>query len=329
MKIFIHEYLSGGGVCGTSFDGVPVDEGIMMLQSALADFGGVVGAEVFSTVDHRLLESFKSYPGVIPIYDNYHEAFCNALDRCDAALIIAPETGGMLAELTGKVVLLGKINLGSHPDAIRDAGDKLIFSDVAGEAGLPTPKTYPVACSFDPETVFSGKWVTKPVDGAGSDNVTLHENGEQVACAPTGPRMIAQEYIEGEPMSLCVVSGRRKSSILSVNRQILEKGAKLKYAGGEMTADAPDKKLLRMVDLIKEAIPGLRGFWGIDYIHAREGKVFVIEVNPRLTTSYCALSKSLDLNPANTILDAVTYEPKLGEIERIMVSYDISGVMEC
>ncbi len=330
MKIFIHEYLAGGGLSGSGFEGAPVGEGIMMLQSALADFGDANAvAEVFSTVDHLLLESFKGYPGVIPIYDNYRQTISHMLDRCDAALIIAPETAGVLADLTRAVVSGGKINLGSHPDAIRDSGDKLIFSAVVSEAGLPVPKTYPAACFFDPKIVFSGKWVTKPVDGAGSDNVTLHESGEPETFTHADSRTIAQEYIEGDPMSLCVVSGMRESSILSVNRQILEKGAKLKYTGGEMTADKPGKKLSRMVDLIKEAIPGLRGFWGVDYVHTREGEVVVIEVNPRLTTSYCALSKSLDLNPANTILDAATREPKLGEVERRPVRYDISGASTC
>jgi len=58
-----------------------------------------------------------------------------------------------------------------------------------------------------------------------------------------------------------------------------------------------------LADLLMNLIPGLRGFVGVDYIETVAGPV-VLEINPRLTTSYVAMSDSLGINTAQLILDA-------------------------
>jgi predicted ATP-grasp superfamily ATP-dependent carboligase len=53
---------------------------------------------------------------------------------------------------------------------------------------------------------------------------------------------------------------------------------------------------------VAKAIPGLRGFVGIDLVwHPRCGPV-VIEVNPRVTCAYVGLSASLGRNLAAELL---------------------------
>jgi predicted ATP-grasp superfamily ATP-dependent carboligase len=52
------------------------------------------------------------------------------------------------------------------------------------------------------------------------------------------------------------------------------------------------------------AVPGLRGFVGIDLVwHARLGPV-AIEINPRLTCAYVGLSAALGRNLAAEIVTA-------------------------
>jgi biotin carboxylase len=58
-----------------------------------------------------------------------------------------------------------------------------------------------------------------------------------------------------------------------------------------------------------ESIAGLKGYVGVDLILTKKDPI-VIEVNPRLTTSYVGTRKVLNLNFAQTIIDS-TLEQKL------------------
>ena len=52
------------------------------------------------------------------------------------------------------------------------------------------------------------------------------------------------------------------------------------------------------------AIPELWGIIGVDIIDSKNG-LQVLEVNPRITTSYVGLKESTGLNPAALVLDLV------------------------
>ena len=56
-----------------------------------------------------------------------------------------------------------------------------------------------------------------------------------------------------------------------------------------------------MAQSVCRAIPGLWGYVGVDLIMTEEGPV-VLEVNPRLTTSYVGLSQSIGINLASLML---------------------------
>ena len=53
---------------------------------------------------------------------------------------------------------------------------------------------------------------------------------------------------------------------------------------------------------IAAAIPGLRGFVGVDFVLGVDGRATVLEVNPRLTSAYVGLSARLGRNLAAEIL---------------------------
>jgi len=305
MNILIYEHLcAGGGLQGGGASAL-LDEGAAMLKAALSDFGAVtegLDGHIFGIVDQSLAERFDYFPEIKQVGGDIRANFTNALMECDGALLIAPETGGVLQELTGALVCVDKINLGSGPDAVAITGYKPAFASLMKRVGIPHPSIFTITDGFNPGAVFSKTWVSKPVDGAGSEDVSIHPAGDNFRFA-AGAGMLAQEYIEGEAMSLCVVSGEKGSVILSVNRQFFDTGSGLRYAGGVITGAEPSAELKTIVDKIKRAIPGLRGFWGLDYIQTGSGPV-VIEVNPRLTSSYCALGKALGVNPAGIILDS-------------------------
>lgn len=300
MNILIYEHLCAGGVFEGGLTSELINEGISMLKAALTDFGAVTDRRVLAIVDRSLAESFDDFPEINYVAGETRANFENALLECDGALLVAPETGGVLERLTGVLVSHGKINLGCDREAICMAGDKLAFASLMKRSGIPHPSTCAISDGFNPMKVFKNKWVSKPVDGAGSEQVAIHSAGENGGYSASAG-MLAQEYIEGEAMSICVVSGEKESSVLSVNRQVFDTGSGLKYLGGVITMQEPCAELKETVAKIKYAIPGLRGFWGLDYIQSGSGPV-VIEVNPRLTSSYCALGDALGINPAQIIL---------------------------
>ncbi len=79
-------------------------------------------------------------------------------------------------------------------------------------------------------------------------------------------------------------------------------GGGFRYRGGIVGgAEAMRERLEPIAARIAAALPGLWGYAGIDLIESPEGLV-ALEVNPRLTTSYVGLGRSLGLNPAALVL---------------------------
>lgn len=298
MKIFIYEHFS----CGGGIDKNPLSiEGGAILRAAMRSFAEVPGVEPFTI-------------------DSYAGQFDSAIAMCDGALIMAPETDGILDDLTVRLVASGKINLGCGPDAVRVTGDKLEFSRLMKVGGIPHPVTVKAAGRFDPSKHFTGAWVLKPADGAGAEGVKIYHQPYLVDI-PIGQH-IAQEFAAGEAMSLSIVSGSGWLKVLSVNRQKLDginnsppphhalsrRGRwfcdEITYDGGEITGEEPDIVLRELAGRIKKTIPGLSGYWGADFVMTQDGPV-VIEVNPRLTTSFCGLVEALNPAPAAFIMAAV------------------------
>jgi predicted ATP-grasp superfamily ATP-dependent carboligase len=57
-----------------------------------------------------------------------------------------------------------------------------------------------------------------------------------------------------------------------------------------------------LLDTVASAVPELWGYAGVDLLRTPTG-LRVMEINPRLTTSYAGLSRSLGVNVARMTLD--------------------------
>lgn len=68
----------------------------------------------------------------------------------------------------------------------------------------------------------------------------------------------------------------------------------------EMTAYWTDFE--RIGQKIAQAVPGLAGYVGVD-VMVSDDTVTVLEINPRLTTSYAGMRMATGLNPARLVLD--------------------------
>jgi predicted ATP-grasp superfamily ATP-dependent carboligase len=77
---------------------------------------------------------------------------------------------------------------------------------------------------------------------------------------------------------------------------------------------------------IARVLPGLAGYIGVDVMVGENG-LRVLEVNPRLTTSYAGLEQAIGRNPAELILD-MFYNGRFSsppQIERNIVEVRLDG----
>lgn len=311
MKIFVYEAVTGGAMVRQDPPAALVYEADLMVQALLADLGELAGISLITTRDERLpvVEGIETV-----VVDRMHDPLA-AFDRClalaDAAWVIAPETGGELERLSRRVLDGGRLLLGSHPDAVAIASSKRATVETLTATGVPVVPTFTAA---DELPQLPGRWVVKPDDGAGSEDTVRVADAaaaHELLRAGAG-RLVAQPWIDGESLSLSLLCHQGLALLASVNRQETRfaEGGRLSLAGITVNAvtDA-DGHFTALADQVAAAMPGLHGWCGVDLIRGA-GAITVLEVNPRLTTSYAGLHAALNLNPAGLMLDLL----RLGQL---------------
>ena len=115
-----------------------------------------------------------------------------------------------------------------------------------------------------------------------------------------------EEFCHGTPASVSFLCGPAKSIPLEPCLQKLSDDDSFAYLGGKLPLDPPLRE--RAITLASNAInamPKTVGYVGVDLVlgHAVDGSEdFVIEINPRLTTSYLGLRRLCRNNPALAML---------------------------
>lgn len=351
MRLLVYEFYSAGGTMVRNRGGSLFSKGFSMLNAVLDDFSRLPDLEIFTVLDSRLQSLFDRAPYASRVHlavtaANSNErvepepgftlnrkqgagAFAAALEQCEGAVIIAPEMGGLLAQLTARVEGEGKPVLGSAATAVTIAADKAWSLKLFQEAGLLTPKSKVFSRVADggvnpfPVNRFPGPVVVKPVDGAGSLGITLvRDQGQweialkRVAATTDHPSFLVQEYVAGEPVSVsCLVvppqnkegpgHGRQPGKgvvlPLTLNRQLIASD-NLNFLG--VTVPYPHQQAQIALDTARKAcevIPGLAGFVGVDLVLSSRGPV-IMEVNPRVTVAYIALREVVNVNLAQYIM---------------------------
>jgi predicted ATP-grasp superfamily ATP-dependent carboligase len=309
MKVFAYEHITGGGMVEQTLNTSIAHEGEMMARALLEDLASVPDVEVITLRDHRL--PALDLPVTSLVVNNsqdFDELFADCIEQCDAVWIVAPESGGVLEALSRKVVEGHRILLGSRPDAIHIAGSKLQTARLLLLNGVSAAKTY-----YPHENLpdIAQAWVVKPDDGAGCSDTRIFHDREQaliwINSQNLSTRYVMQPYIAGEACSLSLLCRDGISRLLSCNRQRVIVRDNQFYFLGSVVNSIPDQhgQLANLAQQVAAAMPGLWGYVGIDIILTPEGPV-VLEINPRLTTSYVGLHESINYNPAALVLNLLT-----------------------
>jgi predicted ATP-grasp superfamily ATP-dependent carboligase len=239
------------------------------------------------------------------------ETFQEALADVEAAWIVAPESGGCLESLAVATLAGGKRLLGTSAAAIRLAASKLRTASRLRDAGLPVVPTLEMpGPSLPPEAAgWRFPLVVKPDDGVGCEGVGLA--GAELEPAWRRARrhsasVVVQPYLEGVAASVSVlVAAGGRAFPLALQGQDVNVGPEFSYRGGEVPLGSLEADRARdAARAACAAVGGLAGLVGVDLVLTPAGPV-VLEINPRLTTSYVGLRRITRENLATLALRAL------------------------
>ena len=275
-----------------------------MRDAALHDFALIPNLEIVVTCDQRLAAPLDAHQVlIVDITLDVWAIWEECISLSDAVLLIAPETCGVLEKLTRLAEGLNKMVLGSNSSAIKLAGDKWLTYQSFISHQIPTLETY-LANAFPKG--MKGAYVVKPRDGAGCDDMAYFEDAQSLQMWLKGREHthIVQPYQTGDAASFSMFCKNGKAYLLSCNRQHIQvNGQQFSYRGGMTNGMNEYKETFNVLaQKITQAMPDLAGYVGVDLI-VHQGAFFVLEVNPRLTTSYVALHQACGCNPARVLLD--------------------------
>ncbi|XZE20538.1 ATP-grasp domain-containing protein [Pirellulaceae bacterium SH449] len=321
MKVTVLEYLCGGGLMlpdpstqssiADNELGPLLREGEVMWR-ALVDDLMLGGHDVVSLLDRRLENRFRPLGAKIDggsldliTFDERRSLNCNWEEACDGAdrvVVIAPEIDGHLLDIVENVRRKRHVVVASSSYFLKTASDKWLTYKALGQH-ISQPRTttgdqirngWPDGW---PESSSSG-WVLKPRDGAGCSGIfrckeerTLKEH---IARLDEPSKWIVQEWIEGRHCSAAVIIDENGTiTFLGGTEQMIEMDDTTpKYVGAKgPLRGASVEGLADWCNRILSLLPGAFGWVGFDYIEVPSScgeapERVLIEINPRLTTSY-------------------------------------------
>jgi tyramine---L-glutamate ligase len=311
MLIFVYEFVCGGGLSGAEIAASLRREGWAMLDAVLQDFGHCRGVQTVTLLDGQWQHSPSAWPNhrtVLVAAGEEKARFVELARQADFTLVIAPEFDDVLFTRCRWVVETGGRLLGPAPDAVRLTADKLLLAEHFQQCGVPTPATRSWHWS---NTVGAFPLVLKPRFGAGSQaTFLLHNHEDVVAARHSGAdgwagELIEQPYCPGVAASVAFLRGHDNTIALPAAAQHLSTDGRFRYQGGALPLP-PDleARAQRLGGQAVAAVDGLFGYVGVDVVLGSANDV-VIEINPRLTTSYVGLRRLARFNLAEALL-AVT-----------------------
>ena len=308
MRVFVYEFVTGGGWHGHA-DGSPPDslasEGRAMRDALAGDFAAVEATSV--DVLHDARHGDVELPGVTVHAVDNAVAEKRAIERlaaeADWTVFIAPEFKGHLLARTQAGERAGGRLLGPSSRVVTLCADKHATAGHLVRHGILVPRGIALEPGAALPAEFAYPAVLKPRDGAGSLGI------EWIAKWPPG-RTVGNDaarleaYCPGMAVSVACLCGPDRVLALEPCRQRLAED--FTYLGGSLPlAPSLADRARRLAARAVGSLPGPVGYLGVDLVLGDDptgGGDVVIEINPRLTTSYVALRALSGVNLAATMI---------------------------
>jgi predicted ATP-grasp superfamily ATP-dependent carboligase len=323
MQVFVYEYLCGGALAFQSGAASLRTEGWAMLRAILEDLGRCPDVRVVTLLAPGLDVGGFVFPENLSVQSlrpgAEEAAFRKLAEQADFSLVIAPASDDLLYQRCRWVEEEKGHLLGPCAEAVQLTGDKLKLAEHLGARGVPTPPSV-ILVPGDGLGTLRPPFVCKPRYGAGSQATflvrTLQDLSrceiEASAEGCTG-EMIVQPYVSGLSASVAFLAGPGRLVALPATEQRLTTDGRFRYRGGRLPLSSDlDRRARTLAERAVRQVEGMHGYFGVDLVlgAADDGSEdAVIEINPRLTTSYIGLRVLADFNLAEALLATATGKP--------------------
>ncbi|MDD9806849.1 MAG: ATP-grasp domain-containing protein [Gammaproteobacteria bacterium] len=315
-------------------------EGELMLHALGRGLSAMAGVRLVTVRDARLPS--PDYPTALAWVragDDCAAVVGAALEDADAFWPVAPETGGLLAQFCRLARGGSCLLLNSPAPVVEKAGGKYSAFLRLRQNGVRCIETARLGDLRFPQ---DRDLVVKPDDGVGCESVRLLRAGESPPRGSLRGDDLCQPYLPGIAASLNVIYPSAGAPyIIGANRQEVTldapdvpnapdaaNAAKTPDAANAAhAANAPEEggrfrlRACHVNALAREALgfeelaagvqrsfPGIVGHVGIDLIVDGDNTLHLLEINPRVTTSFAGLAASTGLNPCAEVIRAVRGE---------------------
>jgi predicted ATP-grasp superfamily ATP-dependent carboligase len=314
-RILLYEFVTGGGcysLAGPAPDSL-LAEGRAML-SALAEDLALAGHSVDVLIDIRQPElPLPAGVGLHPVESAQAEQqlLASLSNQADWTLIVAPEFDGHLLARCELVVKAGGRLLGPSPQVVALASDKHALASHLAARGVDVPPGLALEPGDQLPRDAQYPAVLKPRDGAGSLGIRLVNSPGEITRVIVPSRL--EEFCPGIAASVALLCGPHGTRPLAPCRQQLEG---FSYLGGELPLSTElARRASRLASRAASCLPATLGYLGVDLVlgdEASGARDLVIEINPRVTTSYVGLRALAKSNLATAMLAiAQGHEPEL------------------
>ncbi|MDP2248760.1 MAG: ATP-grasp domain-containing protein [Nitrosomonadales bacterium] len=312
MKIFVCEYITSGGLYREALTNRLLREGLLMRDALLADLAELKRVEVICAYDCRLPAPLVSHVISVSEQDDIWQVWSDLISQSDAVWLIAPESAGILLELTEVATAQGKLIIGCPSSVVSLTTSKLDTYHALLHAGIPAVPTYSaeqwLAKGWQDDPDIS--WVIKPNDGVSCDDTVYRNSSSEVAAwIEQGRRSshIVQPRCLGDAASLSMLCIDGQAWLLSCNRQkVIDEAGQFVYEGSVVNGFSGHWEVCnQLAQKVARSLPDMAGYVGVDLMvmDGDQVQLEVLEINPRLTTSYVGLSAATGLNVAEMILN--------------------------
>lgn len=334
-SILVFEYFTASG----ELDPCIISEAETLISSLVNDLKNF-------SIDLLLNKSFKNLfiennnLKLIFIEEDLEDWLLENGDNYDRSIFIAAENNMNLYNIT-KILEDKKVKIyNSSSNASLTCSNK--FSTYNKLLNIVSqPKTFKI--QIDSERLWinkikdiffslNRKIILKPINGVDCENIKIIGSFDDFGndleeIFLNDSYIIVQEYIEGEDVSVSLLSDGKKAVPLSLNKQdILIKNNCGRYLGGQVLFNSEFKEeLFKIAVDACESIEGIKGFVGVDLIlnnnDSSNENIYLLEINSRFTTPYVGLQKVANYNIGQSIIDLLDGKITIDEINE-KISYN-------
>lgn len=279
-----------------------------MLQALLEDLKGLPDLQVILLLDDRctnILVSSDTQVCWVTQADDFKKLLTELIEQVDLVWPIAPESQNVLADIARQVKSQQKILLLSAPDTVSMCADKLATYQNLKQHAVPVVETQSLEGLAELPYLPS---VIKLRDGEGCDGNRIILNSAQFGLAMSDldskRSYIVQPLVDGQALSLSGLFKEGKGWLLSCNQQQMAvNNNRFCLQACVVNVGSQFHQVYQsLIDQVAVAMPDLWGYIGIDFIETPNQGLQILEINPRLTTSYVGIRQATGINVAAQVL---------------------------